>query len=293
MKEKRFNVGVVGVGYVGSAVSQCMRSVANIKTYDKYKESDTLKEVVDHSDIIFVCVPTPMKKNSGICDTSIVEQACLGIARETDQRKIIVIKSTVVPKTTEKINSLLGNKHTVVFNPEFLTEANWKEDFLYQDRIILGHTNDRSFYDILDLHNLYFTFLEESQGKYNKIPILITTSTTAELLKYVMNSFLATKVMFFNSIYEICEKSEVDYSELIGLVESDNRIGKSHMKVPGPDGDLGFAGSCFPKDINGLINYAESIQAKPELLKAVWSENLKIRKDRNWESMLGRAISED
>ena len=115
----------------------------------------------------------------------------------------------------------------------------------------------------------------------------------AEMVKYFANTFLATKVSFANEMKIICEKLEIDYDKVVEYAIYDNRLGKSHWAVPGPDGKPGFGGSCFPKDINALINKAKELGVETDVLNSVWKTNLKVRPERDWEQLKGRAISKD
>ena len=274
-------IGIVGSeGFVGNAVKEAMSRYFRVETYDK-KEGATCKslsELCKKSDIIFVCVPTPMKKN-GACDTSIVKTIIENIS-VLDSKKLVVIKSTIPPGTTQALAKDYDMSN-LVFNPEFLVEKTAKEDFENQDRIVLGGDKDSvervaNYYKVL-----YDCFIVE------------TTATTAEMVKYVTNSFLSTKVAFFNEIYQICNKLELNYKEVRALVHLDKRIGKSHTVVPGPDGKFGFGGSCFPKDLNALIAATETLEGDCPLLKAVWSKNLEVRPERDWEDLKGRAVVDE
>jgi UDPglucose 6-dehydrogenase len=115
---------------------------------------------------------------------------------------------------------------------------------------------------------------------------------SAEMVKYVANCFLATKVSFANEIYQICKAIGVDYNGVIETAMLDNRLGTSHWKVPGPDGHFGFGLTCFPKDLNALIKLAELNGVDPKVMKAVWEKNLEVRPERDWELMKGRAVCE-
>jgi len=128
---------------------------------------------------------------------------------------------------------------------------------------------------------------------FPRIPIVITKSSTAEMVKYFTNCFLATKVTFANQMFEICEASGIDYDKVCEYALHDTRIGKSHLAVPGPDGDRGFGGHCFPKDLSAMIYYADEINAGSGLLQAVNFYNNEIRGNRDWEKMLGRAVADD
>ena len=112
------------------------------------------------------------------------------------------------------------------------------------------------------------------------------------MVKYVTNCFLATKVSFANEIFDICQKTDIDYSEMIEIVKWDTRVGNSHWTVPGPDGDRGYGGHCFPKDMKALVYHASTVGIYPKLIDTAIRVNDSVRKNRDWENMKGRAVSE-
>ena len=174
------------------------------------------------------------------------------------------------------------NNVNVVFNPEFLTEANYLDDFKNQNRIIVGGKRPYS----TKVSNLF-------KKAFPKTPLVKTHSTIAEMVKYFTNCFLATKVSFANEFKEYCDKIGIDYDKVVEYSLYDDRIGKTHFSVPGPDGDLGFGGSCFPKDINALICEMRERDVTPDVLSGVWNKNLSVRPERDWEQLKGRAVSEE
>ena len=275
-------IGILGQGYVGSAIKIGFeKKYKTLNTFDKYKDSSStvssLEELTQSSNIIFICLPTPMKEN-GECDTGIVEKEITKIDQYSTENKIIVIKSTIPPGTTKKINKK-SNNIDIVFNPEFLTEQNFIEDFKKQNRIVLGG-NKKSVQAIEKVYKIIFPTTK----------IIKTDSTTAEMIKYLTNTFLATKVSFANEIKMICDKIDVDYDKVIEYSLYDKRLGNSHWAVPGPDGKLGFGGSCFPKDINALIYFVKEKGLDLDLLQSVWKTNLKVRPEKDWENLKGRAV---
>ena len=283
-------IGIVGQGYVGTAVKTVFEKHYECNTFDIKQECncDTLRELVTKSDIIFVCVPTPMNRD-GSCNTDIVEDVISDINDsvqidrlnhnpKTD--KIVVIKSTVPPGTTDRLNKENDNV-TVIFNPEFLTEANFVEDFKTQDRIIIGGDRPAT----TKVRQMFSVAFPET-------PIVKTGSTTAEMVKYMTNTFLATKVSFANEIKMISDKLGIDYDKVVEYATYDDRLGKSHWSVPGPDGHGGFGGSCFPKDINALIDVAINLGVEPKVLKGTWETNLKVRPEQDWKELKGRAVVE-
>lgn len=279
---KKYKVGIVGQGYVGKALKVGFKSDnIEINTYDKYLSDQStvkdLNELTLSSNIIFICVPTPMKKN-GECFTGIVEEVVKDINILADNRKTVIIKSTVPPGTTEKLNEIYKNI-SLIFNPEFLTEANFLDDFKNQKYIILG--GNKKDLDLVE--NLYSIIFPE-------IKINRTTSINAEIVKYFLNTYLATKVSFANEMKILCDHVNADYNQIVNLVIQDNRIGKSHLLVPGPDGKLGFGGSCFPKDINALLTFSKSLNIEMSVIESAIKANLKVRPERDWEKLLNRSV---
>lgn len=236
------------------------------------------------SRVYFVCLPTPMRED-GSCDLSIVEGVLNELAAVPGDR-IAVIKSTVPPGTTKHWNEkYVESGLNVVFNPEFLTEANALDDMREQNRIILGGPRPH-------INKVKQVF----SAAFPKVPITKTSSTTAEMVKYMTNNFLTVKVAFANEMAQVCEALDkngldVDYDKVVEYAKLDTRLGDSHWAVPGPDGRRGFSGSCFPKDINGMIAVAKDLNVKPTVLEAAWEKNLEVRPQRDWEKLVGRAVS--
>tara|TARA_R100000005_G_C4990143_1_gene197650 strand:- start:19 stop:867 length:849 start_codon:yes stop_codon:yes gene_type:complete len=271
-------IGVVGLGYVGTAVSTVMSTVFKVETYDKYKQGscDSLEQLVEKAKVIFVCVPTPMKE-TGSCDISIVESVVSDINEMSDGH-VVVIKSTVPPMTTQIFNDKY-TRLTSVFSPEFLTESNYIKDFEDCNRVIIGGPRRATTI----VKNIFLK-------RFPKKTIVKTGSTYAEMVKYVTNTFLATKVMFANEMKQVCESLEIDYDKVIEYSRYDERLGHTHWSVPGPDGKSGFGGSCFPKDINALMFFCGEMGVDSSILKSVWDKNLQVRPERDWESLIGRAV---
>lgn len=264
-------IGIVGYGIVGQAVEYGFKS-EKIFIYDKFKDFLSLEEVCKNSEFIFVCVPTPILGDHSGIDISIVEENVAEIAKliqGTD--KILIIKSTVAPGSTEQFHK----KHpdlNIAFNPEFLTEANFLDDFVKADRCVIGAFDDLSSRRLLSLYRKHFPHM----------PMYQTDPTTAEMVKYMANCFLATKVMFANEMFEICEKLGIKYEEVKKLVIADHRIYDSHLDVTTL---RGFGGKCFPKDMLALMGVADRLGVETEIMDQVWEKNLKMRKVRDWEEI--------
>ncbi len=278
-------IGIVGLGFVGTAIHEGLKKFYNIRGYDidPRKSDSTLEKIVTNSDIIFQCLPTPMR-TTGECDLTIVEGSLSNInelAAQCNRTPIVVIKSTVPPGTCERLNDRFRNLN-IIFSPEFLTEANSIEDFKNQTRIILGGPRP------------YTTQVKTMFRKaFPHIPIIKTGYKTAEMVKYFINNFLSTKVSFANEMYQLCRSLGIDYDKVTEYALYDQRIGKSHLAVPGPDGDFGYGGHCFPKDLDAMIYIALSLGIEPLMLEATKNKNNKVRKNRDWEKMPGRAVSSD
>ena len=282
-------IGIVGQGFVGSAIREGLKNFYDISTYDidPSKCNSTHEDVCDNSEIIFVCIPTPMRKD-GSCDTRLLEKVVAGIEERCQTREnppVLVVKSTVPPGTTARINQTT-KACSVVFSPEFLTEANSFEDFKNQTRIVLGDDPNENCVSAKKVKQMF-------RKAFPDIPIVITKHETAEMVKYFTNCFLASKVIFANQMYEMCKASQIDYDKVVEYALYDKRIGTSHLAVPGPDGDLGFGGHCFPKDLAAMIYFAKTHGLYPNFLMAVQESNSLYRTDKDWESMKGRAVSED
>ena len=292
MKLKQ-KIGIIGRGFVGSAVefgfSPNTGCDAELRVYDKdpSKSLHSLEETVNESDIIFLSVPTPSNKD-GSMNLDIVKQVLQEISDvNQNPHNIILLRSTVTPGTTRKLQEHFNNIR-IIFNPEFLTERSAKFDFINQSRFILGcGDSDFEKYQTEEVADLFRDRFGDS------ISIIETNFETAELIKYMNNCFFATKVSFLNEMYQIAKKSGVDWDMALDGFVRDGRVGHSHMNVPGPDGKMGFGGSCFPKDIQAIINYGESLDLNMNTLKGVWNTNLEVRPDKDWENLKGRSVVDE
>lgn len=318
------SIGVIGQGFVGGSLTTVFSERGEtVYVYDKagkvasggingfkrditrdmsYPSSiaDFVRECEGTSGftgVYFVCVPTPMYED-GSPDVSIVEGVLelISVAPYSSDspERIAVVKSTVPPGSTERWNKMFNDRGLhVVFNPEFLTEANAVNDMREQNRIVLG--GPRPY--INTVRNVF-------QRAFPKVPIIKTSSTTAEMVKYVTNCMLSVKVSFANEVAQICEALDadglnIDYDKVVEYAKFDKRLGESHWSVPGPvpthDGRYvrGFGGHCFPKDINALMSVARQYGVRPTVMQAAWDKNLEVRgqQDRDWEKQEGRAVS--
>ena len=237
-----------------------------IKNYKnkKLKFSTDLKDSIKKSDIIFICVGTPTKKNSNGADLTQIYSVSKEISKCINKFKIIITKSTVPVTTGDEIEKIfkkkvIKNKFSIVSNPEFLREGEAIRDFIFPDRIVVG-SNDKKSKNIL--RNLYAPLISKG-AKF-----ISTNRRAAELIKYSSNAFLATKITFINEIANLCEKTGVDVEDVSIGIGLDKRIGSRFLRA-GP----AYGGSCFPKDTKAIINTADKFKTDLSVIKSVIKSN--------------------
>lgn len=258
-------LGIIGKGFVGSAVANgfdkdCKQTIVDPKYTD-----NTLEDVLDCK-LVFVCVPTPVSED-GSCDTTIVKDVLIELSMR-DYKGVVVVKSTIIPDYLHEFKKEFDLK--IVYNPEFLTESNANEDFKNPPFQVFGGK-------WRDCEVVEKAYLRHSSVRI--VPTFKVDLTTASLLKYTINSWLATKVTFFNELKQLHElgSSMVSWEQFTDMLSRDERMGNSHMKVPGPDGELGFGGHCFPKDTEALLHYANNKNIKMSVLRKAVQTNKKLR----------------
>lgn len=275
-------IGIIGKGFVGSAVYNAFDLPTNdVFVCDpKIEGSYSIREIMVKSpEFIFVCVPTPVKKvvkidgsgkdQLGQVDTSYVSGVLDEIAKYTapNRNPLIIVKSTITPDYWSYIPKELD----VVYNPELLRETNADEDFQNPPCVVLGGEPQ------------WCMLVENVYKQHSKVhmlaPYIYTTREMASLFKYTINSWLATKVSFFNQLFEVMVTMGLhqNWEHFVSMLMADPRIGPSHMQVPGPDGNFGFGGSCFPKDTTAFLQFAKSLGVDLSVLKEAVEFNRRIR----------------
>jgi UDPglucose 6-dehydrogenase len=288
---------MIGTGYVGLVSGVCFSDVGN-KVYcvDKDKKkidllnngkipiyepglqeilkknyrqkrlifTSDLKKAVDSSDIIFICVGTPTKKNSNSAELKYVFNVTRELKKIIKSYKIIITKSTVPVTTGDKIENILSNLKKrklvdVVSNPEFLREGDAIRDFIYPDRVVIGTDSSKAN---RVLKSLYLPIIKKTSRYFN------TSRRGAELIKYASNAFLATKISFINEIANLCEKTGIDVKDISFGMGSDQRIGDRFLRA-GP----AYGGSCFPKDTRALIDIGKKFNTNLSIVKSVILSN--------------------
>lgn len=283
--DEKVKLGFVGAGFVGGAMIRGFSQYNPIKVYDRGKNIGSLLEVVEFSDVIFVAVPTPMRKD-GSCDTRIVEeilrdinQAVAHNYREDDEVEV-VLRSTVPPNFLLEMHAELDNIN-LIFMPEFLTERTADLDFINAPRFVVGLEDGETSAQHL---------CQALTARFPGTPIKIMSLEEASMVKYATNNFFTVKLSFFNEIYNQCLEVGADPDRVIAEVLQDGRIGRSHFQVPGHDGDLGWGGHCFPKDNRAYSTFAKDSSTMAD---AAWEVNERFRSKKDWEEQRGRAVSED
>lgn len=279
-------IGIIGYGYVGRSIEygfvdydrqRGYEPKHTVLVYDKYKDKLPLDEVLRKSEVIFVCLPTPYDEKRLCIDLSIYNEMMAKICPKIKKRgKVVVIKSTVVPGTTRRY----AKKYPDVFfamNPEFLTEANYLQDFVDPDRIVIGADNDWVAQKVIDLYRTSFP----------STTIVRMSTVAAEMVKYQANVLLATKVAVANVFYDLCKAENLNYDDVKAAVALDKRIGPNHMDITT---ERGFGGKCFPKDLGSIIGYCRKLGVDAKVLEEIHSYNLRIRKVRDWHEIAGAMV---
>jgi len=242
---------LIGFGFVGKAVHHTLSKHHDIKVVDpSYNDN----KIEDDSDGYIVCVPTPSSRDTS-CDMTIVKD----VITYCPENKPVLIKSTI---SLEGWRNLQKFGKSLSFSPEFLVANNAINDFANQEFMLYGGADYKFWKDIF--------------------PFPLVSATVEELImtKYVRNCFLATKVAFFNDIHKLCEKVNINYDNVANLTSMDRRIGSSHMQVPGPDGELGYGGACFPKDTKALVATGKHYDVKMTVISDVIKANNTMRKEK-------------
>jgi nucleotide sugar dehydrogenase len=261
-------IGIIGIGCVGSAlVDSFIKNKIEIIKYD-ILGPDTLLQLLN-CDIIFMTLPTNYnEKNKSYCYKAIHDN-CIFLNKKM-YKGTIVLKSTVEPGTTDKLEKLYTNLD-FVYNPEFLTEKTAFNDFHNQPHIIIGKTltcNKVKYANIINFYKKY----------YKNSNISECSSIEAESVKMFANAFYATKIGFFTEIYLLCQQLNINFDIIKNLMLKNGWINKMHTDVPGPDGEISFGGKCFPKDIKVLLNFMKDNTDDYKLIEAVVNENNILRK---------------
>lgn len=270
-----YKISLIGFGFINRALAHGFGHHVEMKIYDKYDNHyDALEETVNFSDFIFIGVPTPMS-DEGHQDLSNMDDAIQSVVDVANTSKIIIIRSTVIPGTTRKYAEKYQD-HTFVFIPEFLTERRANLEFINATRTILGGEK----FAINLVEGLYRT-------RFSHMSIFKTTWEGAEISKYMANCFYAVKVAFMNEMYDVADEFGLKYDDLKGMLLASGWVNPMHTDVPGHDGDRGYGGKCYPKDMQAFIKWSEKNKLHTDMCKAAEKVNARVRSNKDWLDIKG------
>jgi UDPglucose 6-dehydrogenase len=272
-----YNIAIIGIGFVGSAMMNSFQQKGyilnkNLFCYDKFKNEglNTFEDTLN-TDMIFLALPTMYDESKREYNKDAIYSVCEKL-KKNKYNGAVIIKSTVEPETTQKLSEDFNLNF--IHNPEFLTARTAAEDFHNQKHIVLGKSNTCSDKNFNKVHMFY-------KQSYPDSDISLCDSTESESMKIFVNCFYSVKIQFFNELYLLCEKININYDNVKDLMLKNNWINSNHTTVPGPDGKLSYGGLCFPKDTNALLKYMESNDTPHEVLKATIKERNIMRNDND------------
>ncbi len=274
------DIGICGYGFVGKALHNGFKhfGITNFTIYDPFKSATKVSEL-SKCKMVFVCVPTPMGKDGSMDVTAM--DTVLGELDAISYNNIVVIKSTVTPLHIKELSEKY-NKLKIIANPEFLTERSADQDFINSKWVIIGGKEEYTA-DLADL----------SKRCWPAATVTVVSLEAAMMMKYMTNSWFAVKVSLLNEFFKLYQSLGcTDWDELMKAFATDVRVGPSHLAVPGPDGDFGWGGKCFPKDLNAMMALAQKFGTLSNVMQAAWATNKKVRTNKDWLTIDG-AVSKD
>jgi len=252
---------IAGYGFVGKAVVNAFKNKHDLTIVDPAYNEEKIIHNID-ADGLIICAPTP-SNTDGTCNAD----AIFDILQTVPAYMPVLIKSTVTPEVAKSIINQYCD-HSIVFSPEFLRARSANQDFLTQKYVVIGGEDPDYFW-----HEVFQTTLPSCSILFH------CTIEEACMVKYATNSFLALKTSFFNQIFDLCTKTGLDFDTVRQIIASDQRIGAGHTMVPGPDGEYGWGGACFPKDTTAFVQWADAVGSPATLVESAINYNNKVRKN--------------
>jgi UDPglucose 6-dehydrogenase len=258
-------IGVVGLGYVGSAVAASYPKDIILVNDPKYPKISTDIETIKHQcSAIFVCVPTP-SDSKGQCDVSILESVLENL---NGFKGIVICKSTAPPLVYKQLET--QSKLKLAHVPEFLTQARAEFDYVNPHKIVVGCKKK--------LRKKISVVLSASAINFESVDVEYCSIEEASFFKYMANTALAIKVVINNEFYDVAQAMGLEWRNIVEIAKTDHRLGSTHWSVPGPDGNRGFGGACFPKDTAAFRNVASNFKVDVSVLNAAIKKNKSLRK---------------
>jgi UDPglucose 6-dehydrogenase len=263
-------ISIIGLGFVGGAMFKSFKTKnIDVVGYDKYKDGGIgTFDLILSSEITFLCLPTLFDEAKQAYDKTAINET-LSRLYTHNYKGIVVLKSTVEPETTDLLSDTYPTLK-LVHNPEFLTARTAYHDFHHQKHIVLGRGKHCTQNDMDMLANFY-------KVHYPNAEISHCVSLESESMKIMCNSFYASKIILFNEYYLACQKNGTDFNRIRDLMLKNGWINPMHTNIPGPDGQLGYGGACFPKDTKAVYNYIEKLESENKVLRSVVEMNKRIR----------------
>jgi len=265
-------IGIIGIGIVGSAILNGFKKIDHlieIHSYDKYKKIGTFNNILG-TDILFICVPTQYSEKKLEYNKDELHNV-LKLLQENNYSGLIINKCTVEPLTTEKLALQYNLK--IIHNPEFLSAKTNIDDFINQTQIVIGISSLINKSDLELIQNLYTKYFPNSIQS-------VCNSTESECMKLFVNNFYAVKIQFFNELYQLCTKLNINYDIIKEMMIKNQWINPMHTQVPGPDNKLSYGGMCFPKDTNALLQFMKKNKCICNILESCIEERNKMRNDK-------------
>lgn len=276
-------IGIAGCGVVGDAMMKALRHKGYTDDFVMYDPPRGLSATFmdfHQCEMVLICVPSPMNLD-GSQDLTIIESVVKGLV-DTGYTGVACIKSTITPKNVIYLTGWYRKRLRIITNPEFLTQRRAVQDCIESPFIIIGG----SLEDTRPLRDLYSRFWRGSK-------VYLTTPAAAMMSKYLVNAALSVKVSFMNECKKLWDQiGDTPWKDLADAVSLDPRLGHTHLDVPGPDGDHGWGGKCFPKDLLALTDMAETMGVVHNVMTAAWATNLEVRTSRDWETIPGAVTKE-
>jgi UDPglucose 6-dehydrogenase len=259
-------IGIIGYGFVGKAVASAYAPSEVLINDPTLSDSKTLTELKTQCRAIFVCVPTP-QYHDGACDTTVLEDVLTQLSGYTG---IVISKSTAPPSVYHYFETKKYSHLKFVHAPEFLTAANAEADYQFPTKIVIGCNG-------IDLRLEAAEVIITDKINYDRSTVQFCSVAEAAMFKYVANTMLAMKVVINNEFYSLCNSLGIKWDNVARIASTDVRLGNTHWQVPGPDGQLGFGGACFPKDTQAMAALAKFMNSDMSMLEAAIKKNKKLR----------------